>query len=315
MPVTAGSESTSKYPGGSRSPGLVLAAALVGISFAGPLTRLSSADPLAIAGWRLCFSLIIVAAALLLTGEWREWKKLTGKEAAFAVAAGIALAFHFWAWNASVHLTTVAASVTLVNLQPPIIVAISALFLREYPTRRQVLGIAVAVIGAIVIGLPAWLDKSGTPTGALLGNLLAISAAVTAAIYFTIGRHLRATYGIWSYVGLCYGACTITLLLMAIITGANLIPQPPREIGIFAGLAIGPMLLGHTGLNWSLKYMPAYVVNLVVLGEPLGATLLAAIIPSIRQIPSPVTIVGGAIVLTGVLLAASATVSRRPAQG
>lgn len=299
-----------------RSPGLVLAAALVGISFAGPLTRLSAANPLAIAVWRLSFSLIIVAAALVLTGEWRQWKNLSGSEAAFAFAAGVALALHFWAWNASVHLTTVAASVTLVNLQPPIVVAISALFLREYPTRRQLFGIAVAVIGAIVIGVPAWLDSSGgTPTGALLGNLLAISAAVTAAIYFTIGRHLRATYGIWAYVGLCYGACTVTLVLMALITGVNLAPQPPREIAIFAGLALGPMLLGHTGLNWSLKYMPAYVVNLVVLGEPVGATILAALIPSIRQIPSPVTIVGGAIVLTGVLLAASATVLRRPAPG
>ncbi len=295
---------------------MVLAAALVGISFAGPLTRLSSADPLAIAVWRLSFSLIIVAAALLVTGEWRQWRNLTGREAAFALAAGVALALHFWAWNASVHLTTIAASVTLVNLQPPIVVAISALFLREYPNQRQLFGIAVAVVGAIVIGVPAWLDSSGgTPTGAVLGNLLAISAAVTAAIYFTIGRHLRATYGIWAYVGLCYGACTFTLILMAALTGVSLSPQPPREIAIFAGLAIGPMLLGHTGLNWSLKYMPAYVVNLVVLGEPLGATILAALIPSIRQIPSPVTIAGGAIVLTGVLLAASATVSSRPAQG
>lgn len=295
---------------------MVLAAALVGISFAGPLTRLSSADPLAIAVWRLSFSLIIVAAALLVTGEWRQWRNLTGREAAFALAAGVALALHFWAWNASVHLTTVAASVTLVNLQPPIVIAISALFLREYPNRRQLVGIAIAVVGAIVIGAPAWLDSAGgTPSGAMFGNLLAISAAVTAAIYFTIGRHLRATYGIWAYVGLCYGACTVTLVLMALITGAHLAPQPPREIAIFAGLAIGPMLLGHTGLNWSLKYMPAYVVNLVVLGEPLGATILAALIPSIRQIPSPITIIGGAIVLTGVLLAASATVSRRPAQG
>jgi drug/metabolite transporter (DMT)-like permease len=98
---------------------------------------------------------------------------------------------------------------------------------------------------------------------------------------------------------------------MAWTTGVKLLPQPPHEMAIFAGLALGPMLLGHTGLNWALKYMPAYVVNLIVLGEPLGATLLGALIPAIRQIPSIATIVGGAIVLTGVLLAASAAVSGR----
>ncbi|HUQ98207.1 MAG TPA: DMT family transporter [Gemmatimonadaceae bacterium] len=293
-----------------RSPGWVLAAALLGISFAGPLVRLSAADPLAIGVWRLAFSLVIVAIALLVTGQWREWKNITGREAAFAIAAGVALAFHFWAWNTSIHLTTIAASVTLVSLQPPIVIAISGIFLREVPSRRQVLGIALAVVGAMVIAIPDWRSTSGEATrGAFLGNMLAISAAITAAIYYTIGRHLRTKYGIWSYVGLCYGACTITLLIMAWLSHAPLAPQPPREMAIFLGLAIGPMLLGHTGLNWALKYMPAYVVNLIVLGEPLGATILGALIPAIRQIPSVATIIGGVIVLSGVLVAASAAVS------
>jgi len=304
------------HPVTRRSPGWVLAAALLGISFAGPLVRLSAADPLAIAVWRLAFSLIIVAIALAITGQWREWRSLTRREIAFATAAGVALAFHFWAWNTSIHLTTIAASVTLVSLQPPIVIAISAIFLREVPGRRQLAGIGVAVLGAMIIAIPAWLDNSaGRPAGALLGNILAISAAFTAAIYYTIGRHLRAKYGIWSYVGLCYGACAVTLVIMAWVTGVHLTPQPQREFAIFAGLAIGPMLLGHTGLNWALKYMPAYIVNLIVLGEPLGATLLGAMIPAIRQIPSAATIAGGAIVLTGVLLAASATVSGRAARG
>ncbi len=311
-PVNSGIENSTNSPATRFSPGWVLAAALVGISFAGPLVRLSAADPLAIAVWRLAFSLIIVAVALLLSGQWREWRQLKLAEIALAGAAGVALAFHFWAWNTSIHLTTIAASVTLVSLQPPIVIGISSIFLHETPSRRQVLGITLAVLGAMVIAIPAWLDHSaGKPASALLGNLLAVSAAFTAAIYYTIGRHLRIKYGIWSYVGLCYGACAIALLLMAWTTGVHLAPQPGREIGIFAGLAIGPMLLGHTGLNWALKYMPAYVVNLIVLGEPLGATILGALIPAIRQIPSAATIAGGAIVLTGVLLAASATVSGR----
>ena len=73
---------------------------------------------------------------------------------------------------------------------------------------------------------------------------------------------------------------------------------------IVAALAIGPMLLGHTGMNWALKFLPAYVVNLTVLGEPIGATVLGAIIPSIRQVPTVSTLVGGAIMLGGVIIAA-----------
>ncbi len=71
------------------------------------------------------------------------------------------------------------------------------------------------------------------------------------------------------------------------------------------------MLLGHTGMNWALKFLPAYVVNLTVLGEPIGATLLGAILPGIRQIPPAITIVGGAIVLAGVVIVAHGTVAAR----
>jgi drug/metabolite transporter (DMT)-like permease len=143
-----------------------------------------------------------------------------------------------------------------------------------------------------------------------LGNLLAASAAVTAAIYYSIGRYLRASLGLWAYVGLTYFACFVALVLFAVIARTPLAPQPPRELGIFAALAIGPMLLGHTGMNWALKYLPAYVVNLTALGEPVGATLLAAFLPGIRQIPPVLTLVGGAIVLTGVLIAARSSASQ-----
>lgn len=289
----------------TRSPAWILGLALLGLSFAGPLVKLSAADPLAIAVWRLGFSLVIVAGFLLGTGEWRQWKSLTVHDATFASIAGIALALHFWAWNASLHLTTIAASVTLVNMQPVVIVAISAVFLHEAPTRRQLIGIALAIVGAIVIAIPNLIASGSPAANASFGNLLAASAAVTAAIYYSIGRYLRAWYGLWAYVGLTYFACFVALVIFAVIARTPIYPQPPRELGIFAALAIGPMLLGHTGMNWALKYLPAYVVNLTTLGEPVGATILGAMLPGIRQIPPPITLVGGAIILTGVFIAVS----------
>ncbi|MFL5554913.1 MAG: DMT family transporter [Gemmatimonadaceae bacterium] len=295
----------------ARTPYWILALALVGISFAGPLVRLSAADPLAIAVWRLGLSLVIVGGFLVATEEWRDWRLLTYREAALAGLAGVSLALHFWAWNASIHLTTIAASVTLVNLQPAVIAVISAIALSEAPSGRQVLGIAIAIIGALIVAGPdirGGLAPSGNAP--LLGNLLAISAAVTAAIYYTIGRRLRRSLRLWSYVAIVYSGAFLTLLVVGVARAIPLAPQPPREIAIFVGLALGPMLLGHTGMNWALKFLPAYVVNLTVLGEPVGATLLGALIPSIRQIPTAFTLVGGAVVLGGVLVAASGTKGR-----
>ena len=295
----------------STKPYWGLAFSLLGVSFAGPLVQLSSSDPVAIAVWRLGFSLLIVGAFLAWTGQWRDWRKINRGELALAAVGGVLLALHFWAWNASIHLTTIAASVTLVSLQPAVVGVISAVALREAPSKRQMPGIAVAIAGALVIAAPDF-DAGVAPTGnrPLLGNLLATSAAVTAAIYYTIGRRLRRTLGIWAYVGIVYTAAFLTLLAIALSRDVSLAAESPREIAIFIGLAIGPMLIGHTGMNWALKYLPAYVVNLTVLGEPVGATLLGALIPAIRQIPTVNTLVGGAIVLAGVLVAAGGATRR-----
>ncbi len=284
---------------------LVLALALVGISFAGPLVRLSHAHPLSIAIWRIGFSLIIIVGALLATGSWRQWRRLNRADALLALGAGAMLAVHFWAWNASVALTSVAASVVLVNTQPVLVALLSAGWLREPPSGRQWAGIAVAMAGACVVALPdAMASGVGSAPRALLGDGLALAGAATAACYFVVGRRLRGTLDIWPYVGLVYGTCFAVLLVFAAVVRAPIAPQPPREIGIFAALAVGPMLLGHTGLNWALKYLPAYVVNLTLLGEPIGATLLAAVLPGIRELPGRATLAGGALILMGIYVTA-----------
>lgn len=292
---------------------LVLIGALLGISLAAPLIRMSSAHPIAIAVWRLALALIPISWFVWRRGSWRAYRTLDRRLLAASVAAGVLLALHFWSWNASLRFTSVAASVTLVNLQPAIIALVSARFLNERPSRRQWLGILLAMAGAIGV---AWSDAPvsgaslfdlGVGAGrgqALLGDGLAVVGALTAAGYYLLGRAVRQSLDLWGYVLLAYGAAVVTLLLLAIPTGAPLWPQPPREWAIFVGLAIGPMLLGHTGMNWALGRLPAYVVNLTVLGEPIGATLLAAALPIIGEVPGTGTLVWGAVVLAGVVVAA-----------
>lgn len=292
-----------------RSPMAVLVVALLGISFAAPLMRYSHDPPLAIAVGRLGFSLVLIFAILLVTRGWRQWGRLSPPERAIAGATGVILALHFWAWNTSLNFTSIAASVVLVNTQPIIVALLSAILLHEAPSLRQWGGIALAVVGACIVG---WGDFRGAGAGssggghrALVGDGLALLGGLAAAVYYVAGRRLRAVLDIWPYVGLVYGVCFLTLTAIAGFAGTPLVPQPPRELAIFAGLAVGPMLLGHTGLNWALRYLPAYLVVLTVLGEPVGATLLAAVLPGIREVPPAATLLGGVILLTGIVLAAA----------
>jgi drug/metabolite transporter (DMT)-like permease len=283
----------------------VLVLSVLGVSLSGPLVRISNAHPIAIAIWRLIFSLAIIAVPFVARRAWTQWRQLDARSCGIAVLGGVMLALHFWAWNTSVEMTTIAASVVLVNVQPLIVAALSVMWLREAPTRQQWMGIGIAMVGAIVVTLPDLLQAGGLSLHgrAAMGDALAVVGAITAACYYVVGRRLRTTLDLWAYVALVYGACLIALLVIALAIHVPLGPYPKREFEIFALLALGPMLLGHTGMNWALRYARAYQVNIVLLGEPIGATLLAALLPGIRERPTAFTVLGGALVLGGILLA------------
>lgn len=288
---------------------LVLAAAILGISVSGPLAKLSAAPALAIAVWRLALSLLIVAVPLSATGSWRELRSLTRGDLAIAVGAGAFLALHFWSWISSLSMTSVAASVLLVNLHPVVFVLGGALWLGERPRRWQLIGVTLAMLGAVVVALgPEALPGSagGAATAAasvdraVLGNSLALFGALTVGLYYLAGRRLRQRLSLWPYVALVYGACFVALLALAAWQRTPLWPQPPRELGIFALIALGPMLAGHTGFNWALRYVPAVVISVALLAEPVGAGIIAWL--AFGEVPTAATLLGSAVVLGGLAL-------------
>lgn len=280
-------------------PGFALTGAVVAISFAGPLVRFSTAEALVISAWRLLFSVGIIGIILLFRGNPLRNVRLSRREWALGIGAGFLLAGHFWAWVASIQLTSIASSSVLVSTQPLFVAGLSVAFLRENPSPRQWIGILVAVFGAGVIG---WGDMT-VGGSALLGDGLALCAGFMSAGYFTIGRNLRKRMDLWAYTGLVYGAAALPLTLAVVLTpSAPLTGYSLQNWGVFLALAAVPMMLGHTGINYSLRYLPAYVANLASLGEPVGATLIAWLLPAIREVPPPQTLLGGVLVLSGIAL-------------
>lgn len=287
-------------------PAGALLVAVLAISWAGPLVRLATAPAVAVAAWRLLFTMAFLAVILGWRRSLFRGVRLRRRDWLLAVTSGLLLAGHFWAWFASVRYTTIAHAVVLVSTYPFWIAVLSVPFLGERPSGREWLGIGIAVAGTGVI---AWGDAvsggsgdGGLPGGgALLGDVLALAAALLVAGYFTIGRGLRQRLDLWGYVALVYGVAAVALVLGTLFTpGAVLTEYPLEDWLIFLALAAGPMMLGHTGINYAIRYMPAYAANLAILAEAVGATLIAWLLPGIREVPSGLSLVGGGVVLLGI---------------
>ena len=294
------------------SPLLVLIVAVLATTYAGPIVRFAAAPALAIAFWRLAMVLPVTGGLAVLEGSRergagsRSWGvallPAPGSLLPLITLSGLLLALHFWSWIASLRFTTVASSVILVSLKPVFAWGLAAGWLREHPTRTEAWGITLAVIGASLIGL----GDARLSRGALGGDALALLGAITGAGYYVIGRRVRQTVGIWRYATGVYAVAAAVLALLALAHAAPLIGFPRRDWAVFGAMAAGPMLIGHTGMNYALRHFRATTVNVAALGEPVGASVIAWLVPSIHEVPPPTAVVGGVLVLLGIGLSLGA---------
>jgi drug/metabolite transporter (DMT)-like permease len=295
------------------SPYLVLSIGILAVSSAAILTTFARAEgvpAVSIAALRLTFASLALAPFVWPRARG-EWAKLTPRDFALALVSGVSLALHFAFWISSLDYTSVMSSVVFVSTNPLFVGLASVLLLRESLRRGAIIGIVVAGIGGALIGFSD-LGQAGAES--LRGDALALAGAVAVSGYLLIGRRLRKQLSLLAYIGLVYTTAAIVLLAMTIAMGANLLGYSLISYLLIALLAAGPQLIGHTSYNWALKYVSATFVTVTLLAEPIGATLLA--IPILAQVPSPIGILGGALILVGIYFAArgetSPTADDRP---
>ena len=273
----------------------VLAIGVISVSFAAVFIRLADAPFLVIAAWRMCLAtLILTPFAVKLSGK--ELRKISVRNLAMMLLAGGFLALHFGLWIASLTYTSVATSVVLVTATPIFVAVASYLLFKEKLTVKIALGIAVSIGGSVLIGYGNW----SIGTSPLLGAGLALAGALAMAGYLLTGRRLRRTTGLLSYSFVTYSTAAALLLIVSLVSGNSLSGYSGNTYLMFVLLALIPQLLGHSSLNWSLKFMPATMVTIAVLGEPIIATVLAFFI--LHESPTLTEIIGGILILGGIFI-------------
>jgi len=305
-------------PAGSARP-LQLGVLLLGVlavSTGAVLVRgaQAGAPSLAIAAGRLVLAALVVVP-LALARHRATLARLTARQLGLALLAGAFLAGHFAFWITSLEHTSVVSSVVLVCSTPLWVGLLAPLVLRERLTRRVALGILLAFAGGIVVGLgDAGGGAAAAPRGrALLGDSLALAGAWMMAGNLLVGRRLRAGLGLVPYVSLVYSAAAVILLVLMAAAGQGFLGLSPATCLWIALLALVPQLLGHSSFYWALRWLPASLVAVALLGEPVGSSLLAWAL--LHEVPGPLTLAGAVLILAGIAVVAWSSPAGDAAEG
>ena len=250
---------------------VLLGVAVLFISSSGPIIAAIAAPAMAIAFWRCLLGSVLTSPWVLLRRR-RELLSLSRREVRLIVLAGVLLGAHFATWIPSLRFTTVASSTALVATQP-VWAALIARWRGAYIPRSAWIGIAVALVGVLVL---TGIDLSVDPRH-LIGDVLALIGAMLAAAYVTVGEEARRSVSTATFTTGLYASAAVLLLVISVVGGQALVGFSLRDWVLIGLLTLGAQLLGHTLINKVLSTTSATVVSLAILFEMPGATVIAAI--------------------------------------
>jgi drug/metabolite transporter (DMT)-like permease len=303
-------------------PLLAIPFGILAVSTASIFIRFIQAEgvsSLVIAALRLTLATLILAP-IAIRRHHGELLALNRREISLALLSGIFLAVHFATWISSLEYTTVASSVVFVSTSPLWVAILAPLLLKEPVSRIVLVGMGVALVGGITVGLSDsctfHLSTTQDPFSpsilcppldqfisgdAFLGDLLALIGAVTGAGYIIIGRRLREKMSLIPYIFVVYGIAAVVLVIVMFSVGEKPLGQPQQVYFWVLLLALVPQLLGHSTFNWALRYLSAAYVSITLLGEPIGSAILAYFI--LNEIPSGLMVFGAILILVGITIA------------
>jgi drug/metabolite transporter (DMT)-like permease len=144
------------------------------------------------------------------------------------------------------------------------------------------------------------MSITGGGEGQIYGDFLAVIGGMLCAVYLIVGKSVRKKMHLAPYMCLLCLVASASLWPVAITSGVKLWGYSTTTWLLLAGAVVGPQLIGHQGFNYAIRYVRASVVSMVSLLEPVGATVLAAIV--LNEVPDVRVGVGALLILAGVYL-------------
>lgn len=278
---------------------IALLTGALGIAFAPIFVRLSEVGPVATAFWRLALAVpaLWIWMAVEPKGSTRARKPSGWSDYARLSAAGLFFAGDLAVWHWSIKFTSVANSTLLANFAPIFVTLVSWLVFKQRFSRTFVLGLGLALGGAIVLMGRSFQVSPEHLFGDGLGML---TATFYAGYILSVGR-LRAEFSTATIMTWSGVITALALLPIALLSGETLLPASGTGWAVLIGLALVSHVGGQSLIAYALAHLPAAFSSVSLLLQPAAAAVFAWIL--LGEPLGPIQGVGAAIVLAGILTA------------
>jgi len=269
---------------------ILLLIAMLSVSTAPIIGKLLvNIDPIAISFWRM----FIGATALWLYSGFYYQKSIKRKNIPKTIISGIFLGVHFFLFFYAVKMTKISNATFLGTLAPIFTLIIEVLILRRRINKLIFLGLAISLLGSLIIIISDFNFSSDYT----MGNFAALLCSMCLAVSFIISENIRNDENTISYTRSLYFFASLTLFIISIIYQVPLIGYNQYEILGLLTLGLIPTILGHNILYYTMKFISPTIVATFPMGEPLIASIMGFII--FGESINISTLIGGSIIISG----------------
>src|SRR5699024_11740358 len=140
-------------------------------------------------------------------------------------------------------------------------------------TLSSIFIMCISFLGVFLFG---WGDIVVGRTS-IIGDVLSFLCVVAVVCYLLIGQNAvkKVSHCVYNFCVFFFAG--LFLMIFNLIVSVPMVGYPAREWEIFVLLAIFPTV-AHLIYNWLLNYVDSTTISMSILGEPVGATVLAAIL-------------------------------------
>lgn len=262
-----------------------------------------------VSAWRMAIAAVALALFVLVSGRAAAVRDMFRTHPLTAAVIGCGTAVYQGLYFVSVLMVGVSvATVVALGLAPVLTATWEHLRARTLPTSRDVIVLAAALTGLVLISTTAGHGASGPGDRPVLGLVLAVAAGATYAATTILGHVLapRVEPVALTTCATLAGAVLLSpFLIHAAATNAPVAGASATSWALLLYLGVATMALAYGLLYSGLRTTPGSAATVATLVEPISAAALAAVLLDERL--SAAGLVGAALIL-------AAVVALRPAQ-